>query len=79
MIDEMFTTQEQRDDAKREKVLDIPLAEIDAFPDHPFHVKTSPLIQSQSAAPHKYTIRPVNTRFAVTTQKENPRSGGSIP
>jgi ParB family chromosome partitioning protein len=35
----MFTTQEQRDDAKREKVTDIPRSEIDAFPDHPFQVK----------------------------------------
>jgi ParB family chromosome partitioning protein len=39
LIDEMFTTQEQRDDAKREKVTDIPRSEIDAFPDHPFQVK----------------------------------------
>jgi ParB family chromosome partitioning protein len=39
LIDEMFTTQEQRDDAKREKVVDIPRSLIDAFPDHPFLVK----------------------------------------
>jgi ParB family chromosome partitioning protein len=39
LIAEMFTTQEQCDDAKRERVLDIPLAEIDPFPDHPFQVK----------------------------------------
>ena len=36
--DELFTTQEERDDLKREKVLDIPLSEIDPFPEHPFQV-----------------------------------------
>ncbi|MDR0292919.1 MAG: ParB/RepB/Spo0J family partition protein [Oscillospiraceae bacterium] len=37
--DDLFTTQEERDDAQREKVLDIPLSEIDPFPDHPFQVR----------------------------------------
>ena len=37
-LDELFTTQEQRDDAQREKVIDIPLGEIHDFPDHPFRV-----------------------------------------
>ena len=37
-LDELFTTQEQRDDAQREKVIDIPLNEIHDFPDHPFRV-----------------------------------------
>jgi ParB family chromosome partitioning protein len=38
-VDDLFTTQEQRDDAKREKILDIPLSEVDEFPDHPFKVR----------------------------------------
>lgn len=37
--DSLFTTQEQRDDAKLERVMDIPLSEIDDFPDHPFKVR----------------------------------------
>jgi len=37
--DALFTTQEQRDDDRREKILDISLSEIDDFPDHPFLVK----------------------------------------
>jgi len=37
--DDLFTTQEERDDAKREKVIDIPRSQIDGFPDHPFQVK----------------------------------------
>ena len=35
LSDSPFTTQEQRDDEKREKVMQIPLTEIDGFPNHP--------------------------------------------
>ena len=38
-VDELFTTQEERDEAKREAVVDIPLSEISDFPDHPFKVR----------------------------------------
>ena len=37
-LDEYFTTQEQRDDAKLKKIHERPLEEIDEFPDHPFKV-----------------------------------------
>ena len=37
-LDDYFTTQEQRDDAKLKKIYEIPLEEIDEFPDHPFKV-----------------------------------------
>lgn len=37
-LDEYFTTQEQRDDAKLKKIHEMPLEEIDEFPDHPFKV-----------------------------------------
>lgn len=36
--DDLFSTQEQRDDLKKEKVIDINLNEIDDFPKHPFKV-----------------------------------------
>ena len=38
-VDSMFTTQEERDNAGRSYVMDIPIAEISDFPNHPFHVK----------------------------------------
>ena len=38
-VDDLFTTQEERDDAKLEKVINITRSEIDSFPDHPFQVK----------------------------------------
>lgn len=44
--DDLFTTQEERDDLKREKVLDVPLDAIDCFPEHPFQVKQDESMQS---------------------------------
>lgn len=38
-FDSIFSTQEQRDDAKLAKIRDIPISEIDDFPDHPFKVR----------------------------------------
>lgn len=38
--DDLFSTQEERDEAKRESVKDIPIDEISDFPNHPFKVKT---------------------------------------
>jgi ParB family chromosome partitioning protein len=35
---DLFSTQEERDDMKREKVMDIPLTELHPFKDHPFQV-----------------------------------------
>lgn len=37
-LDELFTTQEERDDAKLKRIYEIPLDEIDDFPEHPFKV-----------------------------------------
>lgn len=37
--DELFTTQEERDEAKRESVRDIRIEEISDFPNHPFQVR----------------------------------------
>ena len=38
-VDDMFTTQEMRDDAKLARIHEIPLDEIDEFPEHPYKVK----------------------------------------
>ena len=37
--DDLFSTQEKPDEAKREFIADIPLTEISDFPDHPYKVK----------------------------------------
>ena len=36
--EELFMTQEQRDDKRREKIIDLPLDELQPFRDHPFRV-----------------------------------------
>lgn len=38
-LDDLFSTQQEREDAKLEKIRNIPLDLIDDFPDHPFHVR----------------------------------------
>ncbi len=37
-VDELFMTDEEREDARKERVENIPLSQIDGFPDHPFRV-----------------------------------------
>ena len=36
--DDLFQTDESREEAKLSKIRDIPISEIDEFPDHPFKV-----------------------------------------
>ena len=38
-LDDLFSTQQERDEAKLDKIRDIPISEIDDFPDHPFQVR----------------------------------------
>lgn len=38
-LDELFTTEEERAELRREKVRSIPLSELDDFPEHPFRVR----------------------------------------
>ena len=44
-VDSLFTTQAQRDEAKRETVMEIPIAEISEFPNHPFKVRMDASMQ----------------------------------
>ena len=38
-LDELFSSQEERDDAKLKRIYEIPLDQIDPFPDHPYKVR----------------------------------------
>jgi len=53
---ELFTTQEERDDAKRERVLDIPTAEISDFPNHPFKVQLDAEMQEMAESVRQYGV-----------------------
>ena len=38
-LDELLSSQEERDDAKLKRIYEIPLDQIDPYPEHPFYVK----------------------------------------
>lgn len=67
--DDLFSTQEERDDTKREKVIDIPLSEIDSFPDHPFLVKMDESMQAMTDSVKTFGIQTP----AIVRQKEDGR------
>lgn len=55
-VDELFTTQEERDIAKRETVMDIPLAEISDFPNHPFKVTVDEKMLEMADSVRRYGV-----------------------
>lgn len=68
-LDELFTTQELRDDAKLTKLRDIPLELIDDFPDHPFKVRDDEdMMQLVESVKERGVITPATVR-----QKEDSR------
>ena len=68
-LDELFSTQEERDDAKLSKIRDIPLELIDDFPDHPFKVRDDEdMIQLVESVKERGIITPATVR-----QKEDGR------
>lgn len=38
-LDELFSSQKTRDDAQTRKIINLPVNEIDDFPNHPFQIK----------------------------------------
>ncbi len=54
--DDLFSTQEERDEGKRESVREIPLAEISDFPNHPFKVKMDEEMQDMKESIRKYGV-----------------------
>ena len=68
-LDDLFSTQELRDDAKLSKIRDIPLGLIDDFPDHPFKVRDDEdMIQLVESVKERGVITPATVR-----QKEDGR------
>ena len=68
-LDELFSSQEERDEAKLSKIRDIPLEEIDDFPDHPFKVREDEdMFQLVESIKERGVITPATVR-----QKEDGR------
>jgi ParB family chromosome partitioning protein len=55
-VDELFTTQAERDEAKRETVKNIPIAEISDFPNHPFKVRMDEAMLEMAESVKQYGV-----------------------
>lgn len=55
-VDELFTTQAEREEAKRETVKKIPISEISDFPNHPFKVRMDDAMQEMTESVKQYGV-----------------------
>lgn len=67
-VDDIFSTEESRQDAAKEKVSEIPLAELFPFPDHPFSVRDDDTM--------KETVESVKEYGVLMPAIARPREGG---
>ena len=68
-LDDLFSTEESRTEADKERIQDIPIAEIDGFPDHPFHVDMDDAMSEMVESVKRFGV----LSPAVARQKENGR------
>ncbi len=69
--DDLFSSQEEREDAQREKVIDLPISEIDDFPDHPYPVEMDDEMQKTVESVKAYGVHTP----ALVRPKEDGRYG----
>ena len=63
-LDELFSSQEERDDAKLERVKEIPLTELHPFKDHPFKIQNNEEMKRLIESIQKFgTLTPALARF----------------
>jgi len=67
-VDDLFSTEESRKDASREKVMEIALCELHPFPDHPFAVKDDDSM--------KETVESIKEYGVLTPAIVRPREDG---
>ena len=65
----MFSTEESRAEEEKERVQEIPIAEIDGFPDHPFHVEMDDAMREMAESVRRFGV----LSPAVARQKEDGR------
>lgn len=68
-LDDLFSTEESRTEADKERIQDIPIAEIDDFPGHPFHVDIDDAMREMAESVKRFGV----LSPAVARQKENGR------
>ena len=55
-LDDLFTTEENRQEAKLEKIRDIPLSELHPFKNHPFHVRDDEAMMETADSVRQYGV-----------------------
>lgn len=68
-FDDLFSTEESRAEADKERIQDIPIAKIDDFPDHPFHVDIDDAMREIAESVKRFGV----LSPAVARQKEDGR------
>ena len=85
--DDLFSTEESRQDAKLEKVREIPLSELHPFKNHPFKVKDDEAMMETADSVRQYGVLVpaiARDRYVVSTYDVKPMSwlpvtGGTGP
>ena len=68
-LDDLFSTEESRAEEEKERVQEIPIAEIDGFPDHPFHVEMDDAMREMAESVRRFGV----LSPSVARQKEDGR------
>ena len=55
-LDDLFSTEESRAEAEKERVQEIPIAEIGGFPDHPFHVEMDDAMREMAESVRRFGV-----------------------
>ena len=69
-LDDLFSTQEQREEAKLARIRDIPIELIDSFPDHPFKVRDDEDMTQ--------LVESIKERGVITPATVRPRTMGAM-
>lgn len=69
-LDDLFSTQEERDDAKMERVRNIPLCKLHLFKNHPFKIMNNEEMQRM--------IESIRKVGAITTAIARPLPNGGL-
>ena len=68
-LDDLFSTEESRAEEEMERIQEIPIAEIDGFPEHPFHVDVDDAMREMVESIKRFGV----LSPAVARQKEDGR------
>ena len=71
-VDDLFSTEESRQDAKLEKIQEISLSELHPFKNHPFKVKDDEAMMETADSVRQYIRRCATWRASPRRTRRNP-------